>query len=286
MRLALGTAQFGFNYGIANSNGQLSHAEISKLLELCSLFGVNMLDTAQSYGKSEANLGACKLNNFKTITKLEQIPGECKDLSSWFDSSLRGSIKRLNVKNIYGILLHHPKDLFREEGLVLYELLMKAKNSGLVEKIGVSVYDPSEIEMIFNKFYFDIVQSPFNVFDQRLKTSGWLHKLKSKGVEIHVRSIYLQGLLLMDRGELPAQFIRWATHFEKWYEWLKSNEVSATEACLRSVMSNPEIDRVIFGVDSIDQFLQTVHIFNRPISGYIPDLESRNEGLINPRFWK
>lgn len=286
MKLVLGTAQFGFNYGIANSNGQLSRAEISKLLDLCIRYEVNMLDTAQSYGESEENLGAYNLNSFKIITKLEQIPENCKDLSQWFNGSLKESIKKLNVKKIYGILLHHPNDLFGNGGGDLYELLMKAKKSGLVEKVGVSVYGPSEIEMIFNKFHFDIVQSPFNVFDQRLKTSGWLHKLKSKGVEIHVRSIYLQGLLLMDRSQLPNRFIRWATHFDKWHNWLISNNVSATEACLRSVMSNPEIDRVIFGVDSIDQFLETIHAFNLPISGSIPDLECKNEGLINPRCWK
>ena len=89
----------------------------------------------------------------------------------------------------------------------------------------------------------------------------------------------------MEKTRLPHRFSRWAYHFDRWYDWLRDNKVSAMEACLKNVLSNSEIDRAIIGVDSIEQFMQTINAFNIPVTGEIPDLESKSEELINPSCW-
>ena len=164
--------------------------------------------------------------------------------------------------------------------------LNRVKNKGLVKKIGVSIYDPSECEELLKLTRFDIVQAPLNIVDRRLVDSGWLSKLHSDEIEIHTRSVFLQGLLLMPRYSVPENFKRWSFILDKWSSELKNYNLSAVEVCLLYTLSFPEIDRVIVGVDNVSQLSEII----KKSQSNIPNLDwsfmmSDDKMLIDPRNW-
>ena len=209
-QLILGTAQFGYRYGISNQNQKISLSETRSVLNCGIKNKINFLDTAISYGRSEEILGKIGVGEYKIISKLPKIPSNISDVSLWVINQTQSSIKRLNVKSLYGILLHHPSDLVGQHSSHLIKALDTLKSIGLVNKIGISIYDPKELDRYFSLLNIDIVQAPLNIIDRRLILSGWLSKLHNNKVEIHIRSIFLQGLLLMQRNNIPSKFKKWS----------------------------------------------------------------------------
>ena len=190
-RLALGTVQFGIPYGVANKSGQVNRDEVAKILNQAYATGLDTIDTAIAYGQSEQRLGDIGIANWKVITKLAAMPESVNNVRSWVKESVSSSFKRLGVSRVRGLLLHHSNQLFAPQGEALYQALNDLKEQDMVEKIGVSIYAPEELDAIWPRFKPDIVQSPFNVFDRRLAESGWLKRLHNSGTEIHVRSVFL-----------------------------------------------------------------------------------------------
>tara|TARA_B110000259_G_scaffold84410_1_gene98504 strand:- start:829 stop:1698 length:870 start_codon:yes stop_codon:yes gene_type:complete len=284
-RLAIGTAQFGLSYGIANQVGKVSQTEAKEILKLASNSGIKILDTAIAYGDSEKSLGNLGIQNFQLVTKLPIVPIDCQDVGVWVKEQVRSSFSRLGIKDIYGLLLHQSNQLLGSYGKDLYRELNLLKESGKVKKIGISIYSPFELEALKDKYDFDLVQAPFNIIDQRLHSSGWLSRLKNKGVEVHTRSVFLQGLLLMEQAHIPNKFLKWSDLWYKWHNWLDDYEGTATEACLSLPLSFPEIDKVIVGVDNSKQLLQILNSAKNLNIKSLPDLQCSNEGLINPANW-
>ena len=166
-KLALGTVQFGLNYGISNNNGLVKKNQAKLILSQAIKSNINTLDTAIVYGESESILGEIGISNFHVITKLPAIPRGNIDIRKWAIDNIYSSIKKLNVRNLYGVLLHKSVDILGEKGKVLNEVLVELKSKGLVEKIGASIYDPKELDDIENaRIELDIIQAPFNVFDR------------------------------------------------------------------------------------------------------------------------
>ena len=286
MKLAIGTAQFGMRYGIANSEGQVSEPNIKKILAFAKHSKIDTLDTAMAYGDSEKNLGLAGVNGFKLVTKLPLIPVEVEDIEHWIVESVKTSVSRLGVDSIYGLMLHRPQQLFDPSGDKILNSIKKLKKSGLVKKIGVSVYSIVELESLYSLFDFDIVQCPLNLVDRALVDSGWLFKLKNAGVEVHTRSTFLQGLLLMSRDAIPNQFKEWDTLWDTWSYWLETNQCSPLEACLAYPLSFPSITKIIVGVDSKLQLEEIVRIIQKRKIDSFPDIASNNERLINPVNWE
>jgi aryl-alcohol dehydrogenase-like predicted oxidoreductase len=284
-RLALGTVQFGLAYGIANSSGQVAPTEAAAMLSLASEMDVDTLDTAIGYGDSEARLGQIGVEHFNLITKLPPVPGEVTDVGEWLCAQTHSSLKRLGVRKLHGLLLHKPSQLLAPRGIELYKALLEQKEAGLVAKIGVSIYSPNELDALCSSYAFDLVQAPFNLIDQRLKTSGWLSRLKQLGVEVHTRSAFLQGLLLMQPSDRPVYFRRWSHLWEIWDSWLKINDGPAIHTCLSYVLSNPEVDRVIVGADSTVQLRDILAAGSHSSSMTYPIINSDEEDLINPSRW-
>lgn len=286
MRLALGTAQFGLAYGLANAEGQISQSSALEIIEYCKLIGLDTLDTAIAYGESEQCLGSAGVTNFNVITKLPCIPESCADIENWIMEEVDASISRLNSISLYGLMLHRPEQLLGPSGQEIMSALWSLKKSGIVQKIGISVYSPDEFTALFSEYSFDIVQCPFNLIDRRLVSSGWLEKLKMLGVEVHVRSSFLQGLLLMPRDKIPAQFSAWDSLWDDWHEWLVKHAVSPVDACIAFVLSHCNIDQVVVGVDSkfqLEQIVSAIECIS--IKGF-PDISSLDSNLINPNNWK
>ncbi len=286
-RLALGTAQFGLDYGVANKYGQVPEEEVGAILDLCRSNRVNTLDTAIAYGESESSLGKLRVDGFKVVTKLPALPKSCLNIAAWVQEETAASMIRLRVTKIYALLLHHPQDLFGPFGENIYHALQDLKTGGLVEKIGVSIYDPSDIDKILKKFSVDIVQAPFNLIDRRLYESGKLSQLKDLEIEVHVRSIFLQGLLLMPIEKIPHQFSKWGDLWTLWNQWLNEVNLTALEACLAYALSFKEIDKIVVGTDNLLQLKQLISLASKskPLLDF-PDLRSSCEDLINPSRWK
>jgi aryl-alcohol dehydrogenase-like predicted oxidoreductase len=184
------------------------------------------------------------------------------------------------------LLLHRPEQLLSPNGEKLYKALQILKDKGQVQKVGVSIYSPDELNALMPRYHFDLVQAPFNLVDQRLSSTGWMRRLKDLDVEIHTRSSFLQGLLLMRKAEIPAKFLPWDRLWQTWHKWLDDHSVSAVQACLAFSLSFPEIDRVVVGADSKRQLAQIIDAAKSERIIDMPNLKCDDENLINPARWR
>lgn len=285
MKLALGTVQFGLAYGIANTTGRVNAQTAAKILCQARQAGIDTLDTAIAYGDSEKVLGNLGVSSWKVISKLPEMPENCDDVSNWVQEQLTASLKRLGVSRLYGLLLHRSAQLLQPNGRALYQALAQAKFEGRVKKIGISIYSPDELGLLFDRFRFDLVQAPLNILDRRLIDSGWADKLKFAGVEVHTRSAFLQGLLLMPANQRPANFKSWDNVWAEWERWLSKTGLSPLQACLRYANSIASVDRVVVGVDSADQLEQIIDAANGELPSLPMFAKLKDHRLINPASW-
>jgi aryl-alcohol dehydrogenase-like predicted oxidoreductase len=285
-RLSIGTAQFGLRYGIANRRGKVDRDEAAVILQLARSAGINALDTAISYGDSEECLGAVGIGDWRVTTKLPALGVTSRGgIRPWVRQSIEGSLKRLRIAKLDGVLLHNPADLLGPHGLALQAALVELKQECLLGGIGISVYEPGELEQLTQRFDFDLVQAPFNILDRRLESSGWLGRLHAARVEVQVRSVFLQGLLLMSDANRPRSFDRWALLWRAWREWLQASKTSPVEACMRFVLSRKQVARVVVGVDSAEQLREILAATaGGPLN--LPDEISCSDiDLLNPARW-
>lgn len=285
MKIALGTVQFGLDYGIANTSGRVTAQEARAILQRAQACGLDTLDTAIAYGESETVLGQLGIERWKTVTKLPAVPDDCQDVAQWVHEQVQQSMARLRVKQLHGVLLHRPAQLHETMGPALYGALQSIKAQGKTRKIGVSVYGHSELDELFDAYEFDLVQAPLNILDRGLVESGWADQLHDAGVELHTRSAFLQGLLLMPAAQRPGKFNPWANVWRAWDSWLEQDGLTPLQACLRYVTNLPHIDRVVVGLDTAAQLQQTIEAADGklPTLPEFPDLQDTR--LTNPASW-
>lgn len=289
MKLALGTAQFGMPYGITNRTGRLTQAQTTEVLALAYAQGISVLDTAMAYGDAESRLGNTGVQHFQVVTKLPPIPlvlpAEMTDAGAWAKEQFAASLKRLGLSRVYGLLLHRPSDLLGQHGKVLLRAMQDLQDQGLVKKLGISIYSPNELEPLLKLAQWDLVQSPLNLIDRRLQTSGWLQRLKDSGVEVHTRSAFLQGLMLTHASALPPQFSEWLDLWRVWDQWQLATGCSALGASLAYPLSLPEVDRVVVGVEESEQLLGILAALRAPVPQGWPHITCDDGKLINPSQW-
>ena len=286
MRLALGGAQLGMQYGIANASNEMSMDNVRDILNAAKNYKIDTIDTAIGYGNSEKYIGDSDILGFKIITKLPAVPKEKILDREWVSKQIDGSLSRLRISNLYGVMLHEPNQLINLNGEIIWNQLQMLKEDGVVSKVGYSIGNVLSLNNLLPKYIPDIIQVPFNVLDQRLLNSGWLKRLKDMGVEVHVRSIFLQGLLLMSMSKRPAKFNRWANTWKNWDEFLKINEISAHEACVNFALSKSGIDRVVVGVDSVKQLDDLLLAQKSKIIDFSQILPVDDLYLIDPSKWE
>ena len=278
MKLGLGTVQIGLPYGVSNSTGEVSIDEASSILQRARAAGIRTIDTAAAYGDSESRLGQLGLDGFQVVSK---VAGVKPDMLT---DAVTASISRLRVDSLHGLLLHRASDLLGNDGGDVWRTLERLKADGLVEKIGVSVYRPEELDTLPHSIRPDLVQLPYNILDRRMETSGWLSRLKAMGVEIHARSAFLQGLLLMEAESRPSRFSRWNTIWTIYEAWLAENNLTRLESCLGFALANPLLDRIIVGTQSASQLSQLLAV--EPLVTPVPvTLAVLDDDLINPANW-
>ncbi len=286
MKLAIGTAQFGLPYGVANHTGQVGLEAAKEILCFAKENGIDTIDTAIAYGASEKVLGKIGIIDFRIITKLPAFPSDTHDATYWVLHQVNQSFRRLNVGAVYGLLLHRPDDLLGASGRAIYSVLERLQHDGFIQKIGISIYDPEILSSILASYPIDIVQAPLNLIDRRLIHSGWLKKLHEKGIEIHTRSAFLQGLLLLQRSDIPPKFERWANIWDHWQLFRDEHHIDAVVACIQFPLSIPEVDRVVIGVDHVHHLRQIVDAVSIEVSyPTFRELVCHDELLIDPFNW-
>ena len=294
MKLGIGTAQFGLDYGISNQEGKTPPEEVAKILELAAQHGVRVIDTAPLYGSSEKVLGKtlpCK-HSFDIVTKTPQFLNSSItiDDAQFLEDTFRHSLSKTGQSSIYGLLVHNVGDLLKENGCFIIKRLLSLKQQGWVNKVGVSVYTSQQIERVLEKYSIDIIQLPINVLDQRLLSTGHLTILKQAGVEIHARSIFLQGLLLMKPEDLPSHFDLVREHLKKYHNFLKTRGVSAVEAALNFVAALSEINIVLCGINNYQQLYQIIELMKNTSSNclgkHLLEFAFTETSILNPSEWR
>lgn len=298
MKLGLGTVQFGVPYGITNTEGQVSQGAALDILSFAKKSGVDLLDTAAAYGSSEERLGVClnekKCFDFSIVTKT--LPLNASSISkSEVEKVEQGfyvSLQKLKQAAVTGLLVHHVEDLLVPGGEFLYESLQRLKNEGKIKKLGVSVYNEAQIEAILKRYSIDLIQLPFNIFDQRLLASGMIAELKRKGVEIHVRSIFLQGVLLAEINNIPEQLNSHQAIFQQFDQAIRESGLSRLAVTLGFIDSISDIDYAIVGALSVGQLQAISNAKESLATTRVSDLFDfscfavENEELLNPVLWK
>lgn len=286
MNLIIGSAQFGMNYGISNTTGITPALEIKKILDFCYRNKIYDLDTANTYGSAEENLGAHHLENFNVSSKIKYDPNIHLSYDD-FKDDVKKTLQNLSIQKLHTLFLHNPFEIKEDLMNKCKNYFIKAKDEGLIKNIGFSLYHPSDINLD-SEDWFDVIQIPFNLFDTTLLTSGLMNELKERKKNIEVRSIFLQGLLLSSLDKLPMAFKGFSNDFIELDSFCKENKLSRLEASIYFIKSFKDIDRVVIGVESLTQLDQVVKIFNNKTHhGYDfrKLLRKRHCDLIDPRRW-
>lgn len=271
-KIGLGTVQFGMHYGISNTAGQTTQAEVAKILEVARRNTLKIIDTASAYGNAEHVLGQHDLSSFRVVSKFMPPQGDQK-----VSDQLEKSLKNLGLTALYGYLAHRPDNL--SGNLFLWEELQSLKQEGFIQKIGFSLNEPTELEGLLKKnIQPDIIQAPFNYFDRRFK--DLMIFLKKEGCEIHSRSAFLQGLFFMDIDTLDRYFNELIPLIKD----LQKNVENLPGSLLNFVLKQPFIDTVVIGVENREQFIQNLD--SMTTFNPLPDLKKDiPESIILPSNW-
>ena len=292
-KLSIGTAQFGLPYGITNKEGQVRHEEVKNILLLAHQSNIAYLDTAQSYGNSEEVIGASlppgsKFHiTSKLINQQEKLFFTKQSVSLW-EKSFLNTCRSLNSKKIGTFLLHSSSDLRKNGSHFLVDWLLSLKKRGLVDRLGVSIYEADDLNSIDLRL-LDVVQLPLSLYDQRLLLDGTVGKLHSNSTAVQARSVYLQGLLLTSPadwpGWVPSSLIK---HHESLVNLSIEKKCSLIDLALGFVRDQEELEAVVLGLCNVIQLEQLTQAFSSssPWKKNEWRLWSLNaHDFLDPRLW-
>lgn len=299
-KLTLGTAQLGFQYGVANRTGKPDHETARKILGIAVTNGINCLDTAHAYGDSEIVIGSflssCQSvsNPPVIVSKLApiEVTGEITFDNVWqkVHSQIEESLKRLQLKKIPIYLLHSAADIHAYNGLVI-ESLLRLREQGIVGHLGASVYSPEEAQMVLEVEEMKAIQVPINIFDHRIIDSGILKQLYEKKVIVFARSLFLQGLFFINPDNLPArmEFIR--KPLLKLNQFCSKHGIGISEMAVSFVRDLPEVTSIVIGAETPEQVVDNIRLLTT--SSISPDLRDElmdtfanmPARVMNPSLW-
>jgi aryl-alcohol dehydrogenase-like predicted oxidoreductase len=287
-KIILGTVQLGLNYGINNKSGKPSLENAFEILHTAHDNGIRILDTAEAYGDSQEVIGEFQKSNpskkFKIITKLNaNMALKQNDLID----IIKQNCETLNTNSLYGYMFHNYQSFIENKSF--YKDLVVAKEMGLIENIGISLYSNEEIlDIIKNYKEFKIIQTPFNLLDNESKRKSILLEAKSKGIEVHTRSAFLQGLFFMPQSKLPIKLKELKKDLNTLELLKKDYNISTEELALKYVLEKDYIDNVLIGVENVPQLITNINICksNQVIPHSIIDnIDIKDNNLINPSKW-
>lgn len=287
--LVLGTAQFGLKYGINNKEEKFKTEKAKEILDICLKNDINILDTAYAYGESEKILG--KYNNLDEFKICSKLPSEDMRRNKNIIEIFNESRQRLNKNFIDYYFLHDLKDINNSN---IIKNLIELKKKGLIGKLGISVYEPHEIDLIIDRNCFEAVQLPLNIFDRRMIKQDKLELLKRNNIDIFIRSIFLQGLFFMDKNKLPLNLVEAKKYLEVIDEFINEYNISLTNLIFSWFKYNNFGDYILMGIDDKKQLLENVFNFKKNMDeSILNDFESLVKSLdisddskiIDPRKW-
>lgn len=282
VKICLGTVQFGIQYGISNQHGVPSDAELKNILKTAVEGGITFLDTARAYGNAEERLGLFAQNRFKLISKFPSITTK-KALKE----ALEESLKKLNCTSIYAYLAHNASNIIEQPDL--WQTLLELKEEKKVERIGYSLYQPEQLEQLLDLNCIpDLVQLPFSILDRKFEAQ--LDVLKKLGCEIHVRSVFLQGLYFMNPKELPKKLSPLSSTLRELQELCAAYQFPVGQVALNYAYQNPNIDQVVMGVETVAQLQENIQLISNNHSfeelfSKINQIIIPNKNLLNPANW-
>ena len=280
-KLAIGSAQFGMPYGIANSTGIVSQADVTKILNFANKNKINTIDTAKNYGNSEIAIGEYLKKNsnsqWNIITKISQDQGIYEQITD--------SIEKLGV--LPNVVMAHNAKLYSSKK---FQFELKQVLDQFTFEIGVSVYNELEIEQVLNSYLIPkVIQVPMNILDTRLYRKKIISKLHQKNIEIHARSVFLQGLFYIPISDLDKRFFDAIPYLNDLHKIAKKYNLNLAELSLLWLMSLNEVSKVIIGIDSmnhLEMHLLTIckKIENRAFDEAL-SIHYENNELLNPLTW-
>jgi|TARA_B110000879_G_C11178603_1_gene517246 hypothetical protein len=286
-KISVGTVQFGMeNYGILGTQ-QIQLEEIKSILDLLYTKGSRYIDTAPLYGDSEKNLGKAGVNDWRVMSKMPPInPNNLFEIKK-ISSGVSKSLKNLSLKNAEGLFIHDPSNATHKNSGYIFDALFELKSKKIINNIGVSVYTPEELIHILDRFDVDMVQIPMNIFDQRFKNEGLLDLLEQRGINVHVRSVFLQGILLKNPLDLPAYFNTWKSSFEVFHNYCGEINVKPLQVILNQILNEEKIDKVILGFDSLQSVNEIIYEIDslKNISFNNHLFSETDINLLEPRLW-
>jgi len=260
-KIVLGTVQLGLDYGINNQLGKPDLNNSFEILQTAYNSGISFLDTAEAYGDAVDIIGkfhAEKKVEFNIISKFGSIKSET-DLNK----NISETLTKLNQNSLYAYLFHSPSDIKKLQTLPkLVSQLNDLKSGGKIKKIGISIYTNDDFEQAIKNPLIELIQFPFNVFDNNNKRLEILKKAKDNGKEVHCRSVFLQGLFYKKPNEIPNKLTLLIPYLEVLNSISKKLNLTITELALNYALSNPYIDKVLIGVDSVNQLNQNISNIN------------------------
>ena len=289
-KLILGTAQFSGKYGLFGKKKHISNSEIKQILHYLKKKNISKLDTSVEYKHADKKIGLVKNNKWKIITKLKFTDFQLNKMSqneikSFMLKKLTKSKKNIGIKKIDTLLIHNFEMFKNNNKSKIYKILLNLKKEKLINKIGYSIYNFKKLKESIRKFCPDVVQCPFNVFDRRLNEENLLKIIKKNKVEIHSRSVFLQGLLLKPYNSLPTKFKKWKNFFYNWEKWSEKNKISKIDGCLAFSLSNLNIKKVVIGIQHLDELKKILNIKKYSKLSLPSYLSVKDERLLNPSKW-
>lgn len=280
--LSLGTAQLGMHYGVSNSAGRPGPEQAATLLRGAVEAGLYSLDTAPAYGDSEQVIGAALPADapIRIVTK-SLAGGDPDETVRRFHRSLAD----LGRDSVHGLLVHDVADLQGPRGAELGRRLLALREQGLVGKLGVSVYEPAALDAARRALPVELVQLPLNVLDQRFLADHAIERLAADGVEVHVRSIFLQGLLLMEPSALPLGLARAEPHLHAFRQRCESAGVAPLAGALGFAAGVEGLRSVIVGINSPAELEGCLAATRELPELDYADLAVGDPAIIDPRTW-
>ena len=290
--ICLGTAQFGLPYGITNTAGQVAEAEVRALLEMATSADLRFLDTAQAYGNAETVLGRTLLpgHGFRLISKLQsqtQPIFTASDCVAW-EQAFESSLIRLKQQRLDALLLHSVRDLRKTGSHHLMEWLLSLRERGLVRRLGVSIYESSDLDRVPSEL-LDLVQLPLSLYDQRLLCDGTINRLRAQGCAVHARSLFLQGLLVSPNASWPSWVTPTDREHHRRLEKLAANRgYTLIDCALGFACAQEDLEAVVLGVCSrreLEQSLQAWHKTSPWDQCEWKEWDLGKSEILDPRSW-
>lgn len=281
-KLVIGTVQFGINYGINNTTGQVPLDDVCRILEIASEAGIKTLDTSSAYGESERVLGETLKRSNKPFNIVSKYPKSDIGVRETFQKSL----SLLGVKSLYGYLVHHFE--FYQEHPELYDEMTALKQEGKIQKIGFSLYNTEQLQYLLDrKVKFEILQFPYNIFDKQFEK--FMLQLGEMGVEIHTRSAFLQGLFFKDTKTLPDKLRPLKKYLDDLHIYCDTHNITVEQLALGYVLANPYVSGALIGVDNHKQLESNIKVASVSLKEedieYIKNIDIIEDWLLSPVNW-